>query len=172
MRFLTLWWQNGSFQTLHTVSFQIGLFSDPHLFGYKSWAVMERVLPQVKAVGMGFLRIFHGMPFRDNLRSWEICESLHVEPLLQIERSRLRWFDHLTRMLQERLTRRDLLSTPTAKRPRGRPRTRCHPWPHIRPCLVPSRCGASKTIKDCWKPWGTSNPPRAAEPERRPSPEE
>jgi len=32
------------------------------------------------------------------------------------------------------------------------------PWLHLRPCLVPSWCGASKTMWDCLKPWGVSSP--------------
>jgi len=37
-------------------------------------------------------------------------------------------------------------------------------WLHLRPCLVPSWCGASKTIWDCCWSWGISSPPRAAAP--------
>jgi len=25
-------------------------------------------------------------------------------------------------------------------------------WLHLRPCLVPSCCGASRTIRNCWTP--------------------
>jgi len=37
-------------------------------------------------------------------------------------------------------------------------------WLHIRPCLVPSWCGANRTVWDCCWPWGISFLPRAAAP--------
>ena len=37
-------------------------------------------------------------------------------------------------------------------------------WLHLRPCSVPSWCGASRTIWDCCWSWGISGPPRAAAP--------
>jgi len=33
-------------------------------------------------------------------------------------------------------------------------------WLHLRPCLIPSWCGARRTIWDCWKPLVIFNPPR------------
>jgi len=51
---------------------------------------------------------------RDKLRSCEIRKALNVEQrLLRIERSQLRWFDHVTRMFQKKLTRQVLLAAPT-----------------------------------------------------------
>jgi len=35
-------------------------------------------------------------------------------------------------------------------------------WLHLRPCLVPSWCGASRTIWDCCWSWEISSPPWAA----------
>ena len=74
---------------------------------------------------MGFLLSVHCVALRDTVCSCEISETLNVEPLpLQMERSQLRCFGHVTRMSQERLARQVLLATPAGKRPRGRPRTR------------------------------------------------
>jgi len=42
---------------------------------------------------------------------------------------------------------------------RGRPRSRWRSWLHLRPCLVPSWCGASRTIWYCCWSWGISCPP-------------
>jgi len=42
----------------------------------------ERILSQVKAAVMGFLRRVHGMTLRDKVRCCEICRALNVEPLL------------------------------------------------------------------------------------------
>jgi len=45
-----------------------------------------------------------------------------VESLLQVERSQLRRFGHVSRMSQERLVRHVLLDAPMGKWPRGCPR--------------------------------------------------
>jgi len=44
--------------------------------------------------------------------------------------------------------------------PRGRSKTRCINY--ISDLFVRSSCGASRAITYCWKPRGTSNPPRQA----------
>ena len=61
----------------------------------------------------------------NKVRSSEIRKSLNIEPLLlQIERSQLRWFGHVSRMPQERLPKQALLAKANGRRPIGRPRTR------------------------------------------------
>ena len=61
----------------------------------------------------------------NNVRSSEIRKSLNVEPLLlRIERSQLRWFDHDSRMLQERLPKQVLLARANDRKLVERPRTR------------------------------------------------
>jgi len=61
------------------------------------------------------------------------------------------------RMCQETSPRQVLLVTTTGTWSRGRPRTRWCPEidrePRLRPCLAPSWCGASRNIRNCWKPW-------------------
>ena len=47
---------------------------------------------------MFFLRRVHGVTLRDHVRNCETRKSLNVQPLLQIERSQLRWFDYVTKM--------------------------------------------------------------------------
>jgi len=47
----------------------------------------ERILSQVQAVEMGFLRKFYGVTLRNKVRSCEICKALNVKPLFQIEKS-------------------------------------------------------------------------------------
>jgi len=37
-------------------------------------------------------------------------------------------------------------------------------WLYLRPCLVPSWCGSSRTTWDCCWLWGISGPPRDAAP--------
>ena len=73
---------------------------------------------------MRFLRRIEGVALFNNVRSSEIRKSLNIEPLLlQIARSQLRWFGHVSRMRQERLPKQALLAKANGRRPVGRPRT-------------------------------------------------
>jgi len=45
----------------------------------------ERVLSQVQAAEMGFLRRLHGMTLRDKVRSCDICKGVNVSPLLRVQ---------------------------------------------------------------------------------------
>ena len=57
--------------------------------------------------------------------SSEIRKSLNIELLLLgIERSQLRWFGHVSRMPQKRLSKQALLAKANGRRPVGRPKTR------------------------------------------------
>ena len=73
---------------------------------------------------MGRDGIFTKSSRRDKVRSCEIRKAPNVEPLLWMERLKIPWFKHVTRIPQERLAGQVLLTTPTGKWPRGRPRTR------------------------------------------------
>jgi len=115
--------KNGSFKHRKAAGFK-SVFVPILTYGHGSWVMTERVLFQLQATEMGFLRRVHDVTLRDKVRSCEIRKALNVVTLLWIERSQLRWFGHVSRMPQERLARQVLLATPTEKRPRGRPRTR------------------------------------------------
>jgi len=85
----------------------------------------ERIRSQVQASEMRFLRRIEGVTFFNKVLSSEIRKSLNMEPLLlRIERSQLRWFGHLSRMPQERLSKQALLAKVKGKMPVGRQRTR------------------------------------------------
>jgi len=87
-------------------------------FGQKYWVMTERIRSQVHAFEMRFLRKIEGVTLFNKVRSSEIRKSLNVEPLpLRIERSQLRWFDHVSRMPQERLLKQALLVKVKGKRP-------------------------------------------------------
>ena len=58
--------------------------------GHESWVMIERILSQVQAAEMGFLRRVHGMTLCDKVRNCEICKALNVEPRFGIERSQIR----------------------------------------------------------------------------------
>ena len=65
-------------------------------YGHKGWVMTERMRSQVQLTEMGFLRRVAGVSLRDRVRSRVIHEELGVEPLLLcVEKSQLRWFDHL-----------------------------------------------------------------------------
>ena len=100
----------------------------------------ERILSEVQAAEVGFCEESTVWHFVTKVRSCEIRRALNVNPLLRIERSQLHWL-----MSYKRLASHLLLTTPTGKRPRGRPRTR---WLHLRPGLVPSWCGAAAEISE------------------------
>jgi len=101
-----------------------GVKSQPFIVGASSHN-RSRILSQVQAAEMGFLRRVHCVTLCDEVRRCEIRKAPNVEPLvLRIERSQLRWFGHVFRMSQEILARQVLLTTPMGKRPIGRPRSR------------------------------------------------
>ena len=94
-------------------------------YGHESWGMTERMRSQVQASEMRFLRKIEGVTLFNKVRSSEIRKFLNIEPLLvQIERSQLRWFGHVSRMPQERLPKQGLLAKANGRRPVGRPRTR------------------------------------------------
>ena len=80
----------------------------------------ERVRSRVQAVNMSFLRKVRGLFLLDKVKSTDIRQSLNIEPLLLcIEQSRLRWYDHVTRMSHERTAKQLMDALPSGKRPRG-----------------------------------------------------
>ena len=93
--------------------------------GHEPWVMTKRVRSQVQASEMRFLRNIEGLTLFNKVRSSEIWKSLNVEPLvLRFERSQLRWFDHVSRMPQERLPKQAVLAKANWRRPVGRPKTR------------------------------------------------
>ena len=73
---------------------------------------------------MRFVRRIEGVALFNKVRSSDIRKSLNIEPLLfWIERSLLRWFGHVSRILQERFPKQVLLAKANGRRPDGRSRT-------------------------------------------------
>ena len=65
IRFIALWSQN-SFQTPQNCQLlNRSLFRSPPMYGHVSWVMTERVLSQVHATQMGFLRRVCGVTFRN-----------------------------------------------------------------------------------------------------------
>ena len=84
----------------------------------------KRVRPQVQASEMSFLQRIERVTLFNKVRSSEIRKFLDIEPLLlQIEKSLLRWFGHVSRMPQGRLPKQTFLAKANGRRPVGRFRT-------------------------------------------------
>ena len=73
-------------------------------YGHELWVVTERTRSRIQAAEMSFLRRVAGLSLRDRVRSSDIRRELGVEPLLlRVERSQLRWLEHLIWMSPGRL---------------------------------------------------------------------
>ena len=118
------------------------VFSPIRTYGHESRIMNERVRSQLQASKMSFLLRIKRVTQFNKARSSEIQKSLTIEPLLLlIEKSQLRWLDHLSRMPQERLSMQDLLSKANGKRSVGRPRPR---WTFFIVDLGLNRLGLAK----------------------------
>ena len=85
----------------------------------------ERVRSQWQASEMRFLRKIEGVTLFNKVRSYEIRKSLNIEPVPYFSKLKdLRWFGHVSRMPQKRLSKQALLAKANGRRPVGRPRTR------------------------------------------------
>ena len=94
-------------------------------YGLESCNMIERVRSQMQASEIRFLRIIKGITIFDKHRNIAICESIDFESLLfRIERSQLRCFGHVSRMLHEWHPKQTLYAKVSGKRPVGRPSTR------------------------------------------------
>ena len=99
----------------------VPILTDSH----KSWVMTKRVRLQVQAFEMRFSWRIEGVTLFDKVRSSEIQKSFNIKLLLfRIERSQLRWFGHVSRMLQERLPKQALLAKANGRRPVEKPRTK------------------------------------------------
>jgi len=79
----------------------------------------------VQASEMRFLRRIERVTLFSKVLSSEIQKiSKHRAATSLNRRSQLRWFDHVSRMPQERLPKQALLAKVKGKGPVGRPRTR------------------------------------------------
>ena len=86
-------------------------------YGHECWVMTERMQSKVQASEMKFLQRIEEVTLFNKVRSSEIRKTLNLEPLLlRIERSQLRWFNHVSRIPQERLPKKALLAKANAKR--------------------------------------------------------
>jgi len=81
------------------------MLSRTYFFDTMPLIMTERVLFQVQAAEMGFLRRVNDVKLRGKVRICEILKSLNVEPLLRVTRTHLAtvcWFGHATSMCPAR----------------------------------------------------------------------
>jgi len=120
------------------VSVFTSVFAPIVIYGNELWVMTARMLSQILAEEMGFLRRVHRVALREKVRRCEIHKTLNVESLLRIERSQRWWFRHVKKIARERSVKDVLLAKPTGKWPRSRPRTK---WSHHIPYFARSRLG-------------------------------
>ena len=83
------------------------------IYGYESWVMTKRVLSQMQATKTRFLSRIEEvtLPVFKKVHSTKIQKSLNFVPLLfYLEKSQLRWFGHVSRMPQERLSKQALVA--------------------------------------------------------------
>jgi len=101
------------FTSIFKLSVFISVFAPTLIYVNECWVMTERVLSQIQAAEIGFLRRVHGVTLRDEVSISGIRKALNVESVLRLERYQLRCFGLVTRLAQERLVKRVLLATST-----------------------------------------------------------
>jgi len=155
--------KTGAFKHRKTVSFNIGLCSDPCTYmvmnlGLYDWS-------NIISSASGRTGMFAKSPCCDTPRqSAQLWNSQSPECRTSFSsKSRnpmLRWFGHVPRQV--------VLAKPRESGPESSKDQ--VEWLHLRPYLVPSCCGVNRITWNCCWLWGISNRPGAAAP--RPSPRE
>jgi hypothetical protein len=75
------------------------------LYGSESWIITEKQKQNIQTAEMKYLRRVIGKTRRDKIRNEMIKMNLGTQPLQnKMEQAQLRWFGHLNRMDEERLT--------------------------------------------------------------------
>lgn len=93
------------------------------LYGCESWALPDRLRSKVNAVGMDYLRSVCGIRRVDCIRNERVLEECGVEDAITkiLDKSSLRWFGHITRMPENRITKEIYVGAVEGSRPIGRP---------------------------------------------------
>ena len=96
------------------------------LYGAETWGLRERERKKLNIFEMRCLRSMIGVTRRDRVRNTVIREStgMNVDLSGRADKSVLRWFGHMERMEEVRLTKKVMNSTTSGNRARGRPRYR------------------------------------------------
>jgi hypothetical protein len=96
------------------------------LYESESWVITDKQKQDIQTAEMKYLRRVIGKTRRDKIRNEMIRMNLGIQPLHnKMEQAQLRWFGHLNRMDEEKLTKQVWEARTEElgmKRPRGRPR--------------------------------------------------
>lgn len=94
------------------------------LYGSESWVCQKRHLSKVNAVGMDYLRRVCGKNRRDRVRNDWVLDNCGVSENIEVkyDKGMLRWFGHVERMNDGRLTKQIYKAEMEGVRERGRPR--------------------------------------------------
>lgn len=100
------------------------IFVPTVLYGSETWTYQEKDKSKMNAIDMKFYRIMCGKTLMDKVSSKIIMKECGAEETLvdTWERNRLRWFGHVERMPDERLTKQVYKGKVNGSVPRGRPR--------------------------------------------------
>src|SRR5215468_3024833 len=96
------------------------------LYGSKTWVCQNKYVSKINAVGMRYLRSACGKTRRDKIKNEWIRNECGIKATLNdvYERSTLRWFGHVERMSNKRLTKRVYKEKVDGKLGKGRPKKR------------------------------------------------
>ena len=91
-------------------------------FASELWTLSRSEQSKIQAIEMKYLRRVLRITREHRIPNDQIRETLQVEPIIDyINRKKLSWFGHLTRMNKERQTRKIWEARTINKRGRGRP---------------------------------------------------
>ena len=95
-------------------------------YGSETWTVLRWQESRVRALGMSYLRSACGVTWRDRWTNEQICRQcgVEVDAIGMVKRNVLRWFGHMERMEDERLTKRVYRSEVGGVGRSGRPKKR------------------------------------------------
>ena len=110
-------------------------------YGHESYEITERILSQVQAAEMRFLRRAHDETLHDKVRSCEVRQPLTVESLrIEISAKLVRQCDLI---VHERLAKQVLVTTPRGKKAKKPTKDQVE-WLDFPTCLLPSSCGLTE----------------------------
>lgn len=95
------------------------------LYGSETWILTRAQQRRIEAAEMRLLRPLAGFRLQDHKRNEDIRQELNVESVITIiEKYRNNWYDHITRMPNDRIPFRTWCYRPIRKRRVGRPKRR------------------------------------------------
>ena len=119
-------WKSKTISTHTKVKVYETLVLSVLLYNSETWTLKENIKKKLRVFEMNCLRKIKGVTRRDRVRNTVIRSELKVEVdvVQRIQRRRLRYFGHITRMTGERLPAMAFSGNVHGSRRRGRPKKR------------------------------------------------